>query len=98
MPLRWKRPRRQKFGEKVVAVFERASGYLRVDTHRISEYDRDVGIVRVFLILQAPRRGKRELEKEAQFSLEEKAEKETWKGDVRRKSKYLVFLEKDRSF
>lgn len=41
-----------------MAVFEGAAGYLIVGTHRISEYDRDVGIVRVFLIVQSLRLGK----------------------------------------
>lgn len=55
---RWERPRRPKFGEKMVAVFEEAAGYLRGDTHRICGYDRGVGIVRVFLIVQSLRLGK----------------------------------------
>lgn len=36
-------------GGKMVAVWEGVAGYLRGDAHRTSEYDRDVGIVRVFL-------------------------------------------------
>lgn len=40
VPLSWKRPRRPKFGGKMVLVFEGVAGYLRGNAHRTSEYNR----------------------------------------------------------
>lgn len=54
------RLRKAKFGGKMVAVFEGAAGYLRGEARPTSEYDRDVGIVHMFFIVQSLRLGKQE--------------------------------------
>lgn len=52
---RWKRPRKPKFRGRMVVVFEMAADYFRGDVHQASETNGNMGIVRVFLIVQSLR-------------------------------------------
>lgn len=52
---RWKRLRKPKFRGKIVVVFEMAANYFRGDIHQASETNGNMGIVRVFLIVQSLR-------------------------------------------